>query len=110
MLIIIVTDNGLGIPKENLDRIFQPFFTTKEPGVGTGLGLSVSHKIINSMSGSLSVIPKEVGTRFQVTLPIIGAEKGPALAMGLLKRIRQRRDSDPNPRHILLVEKSGRKT
>ena len=68
---IRVTDNGTGIPAELLDRIFQPFFTTKPTGEGTGLGLSLSHDIITKgHGGTLSVASQPgQGTTFTVTLP-----------------------------------------
>jgi signal transduction histidine kinase len=56
---IIVTDNGLGIPQKILDKIYQPFFTTKPPGDGTGLGLSLSYDIIKAHDGELEVETKE---------------------------------------------------
>ena len=66
-----VKDNGNGIPKEVLDKIFQPFFTTKPSGEGTGLGLSLSYDIIKAHSGELKVETKEgEGTIFSVILPI----------------------------------------
>jgi signal transduction histidine kinase len=52
---IDVIDSGIGIPKENLDRIFEPFFSTKAPGKGTGLGLFVSRDIIEKCGGRLTV-------------------------------------------------------
>ena len=52
---ISVKDNGNGIPKKVLDKIFQPFFTTKPTGQGTGLGLSLSYDIIKAHSGNLHV-------------------------------------------------------
>ena len=69
---IKVMDDGPGIPKENLSKIFNPFFTTKEPGKGTGLGLSISYDIIvTKHHGSISV-ESEVGkgTTFTIHLPI----------------------------------------
>jgi len=52
---IIVRDNGIGIPQKVIDKIFQPFFTTKPTGQGTGLGLSMSYDIIKSFGGELKV-------------------------------------------------------
>jgi len=68
---IIVEDNGSGIPKGTLDKIFQPFFTTKPTGEGTGLGLSLSYDIITKgHNGKLDVETKEgEGTRFIIQLP-----------------------------------------
>jgi signal transduction histidine kinase len=66
-----VKDNGGGIPDHLREKIFQPFFTTKDPGQGTGLGLSVSSKIIEEHKGRIEV-ESEVGrgTTFRVILPI----------------------------------------
>lgn len=72
--VIIVEDNGKGISKQNLSRVFDPFFTTKEVGKGTGMGLSISFKIIKDHGGSISVASKEgVGTRFTIKLPFLSA-------------------------------------
>ena len=70
-LIIEVFDNGKGIPKENLHKIFQPFFTTKPTGEGTGLGLSLSYDIITKgNNGKIEVESTEGnGTTFSVFLP-----------------------------------------
>jgi len=70
---IRVKDNGPGIPHEIKDKIFQPFFTTKPTGQGTGLGLSMSYDIITKgHAGKLEVITKEgEGTEFIIHLPII---------------------------------------
>ena len=69
---ITVSDNGDGIPQKILDKIFQPFFTTKPSGQGTGLGLSLSYDIITKgHNGDFSVETKEgEGSSFIVTLPI----------------------------------------
>lgn len=69
--IITVTDNGTGIPKRVLDKIFQPFFTTKPTGEGTGLGLSLSYDIVKAHYGDIKVDSKEgEGTTFTIELPI----------------------------------------
>ena len=68
---IIVTDNGIGIPDKNMDRIFQPFFTTKPAGQGTGLGLSLSFDTIRAHNGNISVKSTEgEGTSFIIELPL----------------------------------------
>ncbi len=67
---ISVTDNGCGISKENMERIFTPFFTTKPVGKGTGLGLSVCFGIIERMGGRIDVNSQpNKGTTFTITLP-----------------------------------------
>jgi len=70
-----VIDNGHGIRKEHLPRMFQPFFTTKPVGKGTGLGLAISYNIVRSMNGDLEVesTPGQ-GTRFIVSLPVARTE------------------------------------
>ncbi len=68
---ISVKDNGNGIPQSIIDKIFQPFFTTKPTGQGTGLGLSLSYDIVKAHSGELKVETKEnEGTEFMIQLPI----------------------------------------
>ena len=67
---IRVTDNGYGIPERIVDKIFQPFFTTKPTGQGTGLGLSLSYDIIKAHSGEIKVESAETeGSIFIITLP-----------------------------------------
>lgn len=56
---ITVSDNGNGIPKTIVDKIFQPFFTTKPTGEGTGLGLSLSYDIVKAHGGEIKVESKE---------------------------------------------------
>jgi two-component system NtrC family sensor kinase len=68
--IITIEDTGVGIPKGELDRVFDPFYTTKEVGAGTGLGLSIVYGIIEKHHGSIAVESKEgEGTRFIIRLP-----------------------------------------
>ncbi|MBU2938913.1 GHKL domain-containing protein [Lacinutrix sp. C3R15] len=70
-VVIMVKDNGNGIPQPIIDKIFQPFFTTKPTGKGTGLGLSMSYDIIKEHDGELKVETKEgEGTTFTILLPI----------------------------------------
>ena len=70
-VIISISDNGTGIPQKVLDKIFQPFFTTKPTGQGTGLGLSLSYDIIKAHGGELKVETKEgEGAEFIIQLPI----------------------------------------
>ncbi len=68
---ISVKDNGTGIPEKVLDKIYQPFFTTKPTGQGTGLGLSLSYDIIKAHGGELKVKTKEgEGAEFIIQLPV----------------------------------------
>jgi signal transduction histidine kinase len=74
-----VEDTGPGIPQANLGRIFEPFYTTKPVGEGTGLGLSLAHGIVKAHGGHIevrSVVGQ--GSTFRVTLPLDGP--GPAAA------------------------------
>ena len=68
---IRIRDNGPGIPKEALDKIFNPFFTTKPTGEGTGLGLSISYEIVVEEHKGEMQVETEVGsyTEFIITLP-----------------------------------------
>ena len=69
-VLVSVRDNGPGIPEKILDKIFQPFFTTKPTGQGTGLGLSLSYDIVKAHGGELKVETKEgEGSVFAITLP-----------------------------------------
>jgi signal transduction histidine kinase len=68
--LIEVTDNGGGVPEDLKEKIFQPFFTTKPTGEGTGLGLSMSYDIIKQHGGELSLTSETgKGTTFQIRLP-----------------------------------------
>ena len=75
-IVIEVTDTGEGIPPENLERIFEPFFTNKEGG--TGLGLAIARQIAADHGGSLTCESTQgVGTTFRLTLPILNGERLP---------------------------------
>jgi signal transduction histidine kinase len=70
MVEIVVADNGNGIPQKILDKIFQPFFTTKPTGQGTGLGLSLAYDIVKAHGGEIKVKTNEgEGTEFVILLP-----------------------------------------
>src|SRR6266536_2118526 len=70
-ILISVKDNGVGIPQKVVDKIFQPFFTTKPTGQGTGLGLSLSYDIIKAHDGEIKVETKEgEGAEFIIQLPL----------------------------------------
>ena len=71
---IAIRDEGKGIPRSELDRIFEPFYTTKPPGEGTGLGLSICYAIVQEHGGHLTVESVEgQGSTFTVTLPVVDA-------------------------------------
>lgn len=73
---IRIRDNGSGIPQEIRDQIFQPFFTTKPSGVGTGLGLSMTYEIIKMHEGTLNIESEsDQFTEFIITLPLNKKEK-----------------------------------
>jgi len=71
-IIVSIIDTGVGIEKENLDHIFEPFYTTKKPGKGTGLGLWVCYNIVRGFSGEI-IVESEIdqGTAFHIVLPVI---------------------------------------
>jgi two-component system, NtrC family, sensor kinase len=69
---ILVQDTGVGISRENIKKIYDPFFTTKAAGKGTGLGLSVSYGILQEHGGNISVESKPgLGTTFKLELPLV---------------------------------------
>jgi signal transduction histidine kinase len=78
-VILTVRDEGTGIPKENLDKLFSPFFTTKQVGKGTGLGLAVTHGIVKMHRGQITVESNAdpaagpTGTTFTISLPRLEA-------------------------------------
>jgi two-component system C4-dicarboxylate transport sensor histidine kinase DctB len=72
--VLLVRDHGPGVPEDDLNRVFEPFYTTKKAGQGLGLGLSISYRIIESMGGQLSVENHpQGGAVFKICLPIAQA-------------------------------------
>ncbi len=70
---ILISDNGPGIAPEALDRVFEPFFTTREVGQGMGMGLAVAHEVITAHGGTIEVSsPPGQGTTVAITLPLTG--------------------------------------
>jgi CheY-like chemotaxis protein len=99
-VVISVSDSGTGIAPEVLDRIFDPFVTTKEPGKGTGLGLAMVASIVQAMQGDIKVSSTDgaTGTSFEISLPrqyAIAAESSADITS---------RGFDGAGRHVLLVE------
>jgi CheY-like chemotaxis protein len=78
-LLITVEDSGVGIDSEIIEKIFDPFFSTKNPGLGTGLGLHIAQTIVKSMQGEITVkSTKGKGSTFKIILPAI-TEKSPSV-------------------------------
>ncbi len=80
---IVIADTGTGIRKENRERIYDPFFTTKQVGEGTGLGLTVTYNIITHYGGTIAMETKTVeedpdhhGTVFTLTFPAYHSRRG----------------------------------
>jgi signal transduction histidine kinase len=70
-----IVDRGSGIDAEHLPRVLEPFFTTKDPGAGTGLGLPLAYSIVQDHGGTLTVESEPgYGTRVIVRLPLLAAE------------------------------------
>jgi len=72
-VLVEIADNGPGIPPNVQPHIFEPFYTTKGVGEGTGLGLDVVHRIVQKIRGNISVKSVPGDTRFQVRIPIQAA-------------------------------------
>jgi len=75
-VLVEVADDGPGIPEEARDRIFEPFYTTKEVGEGTGIGLEIAHRVVvEDHKGDIRVLSEPGDTRFQVRLPILPEDR-----------------------------------
>jgi two-component system NtrC family sensor kinase len=104
-IVFEVEDTGPGISPQALPRLFEPFFTTKPPGQGTGLGLSVSHSIVEQHGGSIRAGPRRdgaSGARFVVTLPFVDRRtiRRPSPPLGELAPV----PASARPRRLLVVD------
>jgi len=77
-VVLEVADTGTGIPKEQIHKIYDPFFSTKGTGKGTGLGLSVTYGIVQEHRGTITVRSEATGTVFRVALPVVDASRARA--------------------------------
>jgi two-component system NtrC family sensor kinase len=74
VVMIAVVDSGPGIPEEDLERVFEPFYTTKEPGKGTGLGLAIVARAVENSTGTIWVSrSREGGAAFRILMPLVSA-------------------------------------
>ncbi len=97
---ILVDDDGQGVPEELLERMFEPFATTKPPGQGTGLGLAITRQIVSDHAGSVTLSPRdEAGMRARLWLPafrperhrVLVVEDDPAVRRALVADLRRQR-------------------
>lgn len=104
-VIATVQDNGEGIKKQNIESVFNPFFTTKEPGAGTGLGLSIAYHIVSKLGGRITLDSKEgEGTQFKIVLPVANVDQNRISFLHAMEP-RQIEDSFYLQRKILVGEK-----
>ncbi len=75
---VAITDNGVGIPEDKLQKVFDPFYTTKDIGKGTGLGLSIVSGIVTKLGGTVSVVSRPGTTTFEITLRVAGLKQVPS--------------------------------
>ena len=99
-IIITIRDTGAGIPATEVDRVFNPFYTTKGVGKGTGLGLSVSDGIVREHGGTIRVESSDAGASFVVELPIIP----PPGAASPVPSVAEGRSPGTRPLSILVVD------
>ena len=103
---LTVSDTGHGMDKAVLERIFEPYFTTKPLGEGTGMGLSVVHGIVKSYQGHVSVYSEPgIGTLFNVYLPVINAAPASTAYYKALERGSERLLIVDDEEQIVLMEK-----
>ena len=102
-ILIVIQDDGPGIPQESASRIFDPFFTTKAVGKGTGLGLAVCHSIITNHNGTIWMESEpNRGAAFFIELPIVGVEEKVVTDVG--KTAVSSPKKEGNGRRILIVD------
>lgn len=71
-VVVTISDTGKGLPEEIMDKIFEPFFTTREVGQGTGLGMSISYRIISDYGGTIEIESEvDKGTTFTLKFPCV---------------------------------------
>jgi signal transduction histidine kinase len=100
---VTVRDNGIGIPAAVISRLFEPFFTTREPGAGTGLGLASSHGIVSSLGGGISVESEPGhGSAFTFVLPLTEPDTVSSEAAPVTGPVRSAQPVEHAP--ILLVD------
>ena len=81
----MISDSGTGVPEADRDRIFDPFYTTKEPGRGTGLGLAIVARIVENLQGVIWVEKsREGGAAFHIIMPLYMADSN-----GIEGRVRE---------------------
>ena len=93
---IDVADNGPGIPAEIGKRVFEPLFTTKPAGQGTGIGLAFCHRVIHSHGGTIEIMPSDEGAHFHLTMPVAGETCQAAADKGA--------QGDGGEGHILVID------
>ncbi len=96
---VVITDNGVGIPADKLEKVFDPFYTTKDIGKGTGLGLSIVSGIVTKLGGNVSVVSRPGATAFEILLRIAEISSAPAKGAegDPPARSRSRADADARP-------------
>jgi signal transduction histidine kinase/HAMP domain-containing protein len=95
---LTVSDTGKGIPQENMERLFEPYFSTREKEQGTGLGLAVVHGIVKSLNGAITVDSQlGEGAKFTIYLPIV-EEEGPVDSQAIIGNLPR------GDEHILYVD------